>query len=223
MLKIWEGMKLDLILCLLCGYLIGTINPAYLFGRLRGIDIRKGGSGNAGATNAVLLLGKATGFLTAFLDITKAFAICKIAALLFPGLRTAGIVAGCGCILGHIFPVWMGFAGGKGLACLGGVALAYNWKILLLLLAGECILLAFANYICLLTITGSAAFTVAYYVHSGDLLGTALLAVVAVVIFFKHIPNLRRIADGSELKIRYLWDKEGETARVQSKHPDLHL
>ena len=214
---------MNILLCLLYGYLIGTLNPAYLFGRLRGIDIRKGGSGNAGATNATLLLGKAAGFLTAILDISKAFIACKTAGYLFPALASACVVAGCGCILGHIFPIWMGFAGGKGLACLGGMALAYNWKLLCLLLLGEFIIVCFFNYICLVAITGSAAFAAVYWFHSGDLIGTALLAVVAVVIFCKHIPNMKRIADGSELKIRYLWDKEGETKRVQSKHPDLHL
>ena len=214
---------MNVILCLLFGYLIGTINPAYFFGRLRGMDIRKGGSGNAGATNATLLLGKATGFLTAFLDIAKAYIACRTAVHLFPNLIAAGIVAGCGCILGHIFPIWMGFAGGKGLACLGGMVLAYNWKLLGLILLGELILISFINYICLVAITGSAAFTAIYWFQTGEPLGTALLALAAIVIFVKHIPNLKRIADGSELKIRYLWDKEGETRRVQEKHPDLHL
>lgn len=214
---------MNVALCLIYGYLIGTLNPAYLFGRLRGIDIRKGGSGNAGATNATLLLGKAIGFLTAALDIAKSYIACRTAVHLFPALASACIVAGCGCILGHIFPVWMGFAGGKGLACLGGMLLAYNWKLLGLLLLGEFIMLCFFNYICLVAITGSVVFAGIYWGSTGEPTGTALLAVVAVVIFFKHIPNLKRIADGSELKIRYLWDKEGETRRVQEKHPHLHL
>ena len=211
------------ILCLLFGYLIGGVNPAYLMGRLRGMDVRRGGSGNAGATNATLLMGKGVGFLCAFLDIAKAFLVCRIAMSLFPGVENACVVSGAGCILGHIFPVWMGFAGGKGLACLGGMILAYNWRLLLLMLLGEIILICFINYICLVTITGSAAFAAIYWFRSGDLWGTALLALVAAVIFCKHISNLRRIADGSELKIRYLWDKEGETRRIQAKHPELHL
>lgn len=211
------------ILCLIYSYFIGTINPAYIFGKLRGMDIREGGSGNAGATNATLLMGKAVGFLCAFLDILKAFFVCKTAPILFPALAGAGVIAGCGCILGHIFPLWMGFAGGKGLACLGGMLLAYNWKLLCLILLGEVVLLAFANYICLVSITGPIAFTAIYFIQTGDLLVTLLLAAVAAVMLVKHIPNLRRIADGSELRIRYLWDKEGETRRVQEKHPDLHL
>lgn len=216
-------MKLKVIFCLIWGYLIGTLNPAYLFGKLRGMDIRTGGSGNAGATNATLLMGKGVGFVTAFLDIFKAFAACKTAMLFFPGLDSAGVAAGCGCILGHIFPIWMGFAGGKGLACLGGMALACNWKLLCMILVGELILVSFINYICLVAITGSAAFAAVYFFQTGEPVGSALLALVVLVIFIKHIPNLKRIADGSELRIRYLWDKEGETRRVQEKHPDLHL
>ena len=102
---------MNVILCLIWGYFIGTLNPAYIFGKLRGMDIRDGGSGNAGATNATLLMGKGVGFLTAFLDILKAFLACRMALLFFPALESAGVIAGCGCILGHIFPIWMGFAG----------------------------------------------------------------------------------------------------------------
>ena len=214
---------MNVILCLIWGYFIGTLNPAYIFGKLRGMDIRDGGSGNAGATNATLLMGKGVGFLTAFLDILKAFLACRMALLFFPALESAGVIAGCGCILGHIFPIWMGFAGGKGLACLGGMVLAYNWRLLCLILLGELILISIINYICLVAITGSAAFAAVYFLQTGEPIGTALLALVAVVIFIKHIPNLKRIADGSELRIRYLWDKDGETRRVQEKHPDLHL
>lgn len=219
-LEVWD---LNGILCLIYGYFIGTINPAFIFGRMRGMDIRDSGSGNAGATNALLILGKATGVAVAVFDVLKAFLACKTAVRLFPTLAAAGVIAGCGCILGHIFPVWMGFAGGKGLACLGGMLLAYNWKVLCLVLLGEFVLLIFANYICLVAMTGSAAFTVIYFVQSRDPWGTILLAAITVIIFFKHISNLRRIMDGSELKIRYLWDKDGETRRIQEKHPHLHL
>lgn len=208
-------------MCVLLGYLVGTLNPAYAFGKSRGMDIRKGGSGNAGASNALLLMGKVTGVICASIDITKAFLVYRLAARIFPGVEAAGVLAGCGCILGHIFPAWMGFSGGKGLACLGGMLLAHNWKLLMILLAGEIVLLAITNYICLVPITGSAAFTAIYYASTEDLGVTLFLAAVSAVIFIKHIPNLRRIVDGSELRVSYLWDKEGERKRILEKHPEL--
>ena len=115
---------MSVVVCSAMGYLIGTINPAYIFGKLRGFDIRERGSGNAGATNVVLIMGKLAGLVCALLDIFKSYAAYKLARLLFPMLTFAGILAGCACVLGHIFPVWMHFSGGKGLACIGGLILA---------------------------------------------------------------------------------------------------
>ena len=141
------GKKMNVTACIALGYFIGTVNPAYFFSRKKGFDIRKRGSGNAGATNALLTMGKVVGVLCALLDMIKAYFACRLAKHLFPGLQFAGVLAGAACILGHIFPVWMGFRGGKGLACLGGVILGYNWKLFCLMLVFEIILALTVNYI----------------------------------------------------------------------------
>ena len=114
------------ILCCVIGYVLGNFSPSYLLARTAGYDIREEGSGNAGATNAFILLGKNAFFLTAILDILKAFAAYKICALLFPALSVAGPAGGTACVLGHIYPVLLRFHGGKGLASIGGVVLAWN-------------------------------------------------------------------------------------------------
>ncbi len=90
---------IKIIVCCLIGYLLGNFSPAYLFGRLKGYDIRKEGSGNVGATNAFLLVGKHAFFITAALDILKAFAAWKICELLFPALRLAGPLGGAACVI----------------------------------------------------------------------------------------------------------------------------
>lgn len=207
----------------LLGYFVGTFNPAYFFGKLKGFDVRTRGSGNAGATNAMLTMGKVMGVLCALLDILKAFAAYKLAKLLLPQMQFAGILAGAACILGHIFPVWMGFKGGKGLACLGGMILAYNWKLFCVLLAVEVVLTLIVNYICFMPMSASVAFTLIYALTAADLVGTIALLVVTVVIQCKHIENVKRIREGTEFHVSYLWNKEAEIQRLVDKMGDDRL
>lgn len=201
---------------IILGYLIGTINPAYIFGKIKGMDIRQRGSGNAGATNAMLTLGKIVGVVCALLDIIKAYCAYFVAQSLFPDLPPAGILAGVACILGHIFPVWMMFRGGKGLACLAGMVLAYNWKLFLVLLVFEIILAFVVNYICVMAMSASAIFTAIYAFLSANIVGIAALLLVTVVIELKHMDNVKRIMAGTEFHLSYLWDKEREIERVTS-------
>lgn len=209
------------ILCLLLGYVIGNINPSYILSRLKGFDIRNTGSGNAGASNVVLMMGKVAGAVCAFFDVFKAYFAYKAASILFPSLIAAGILAGGGCILGHIFPVWMNFAGGKGLACLGGLILAYNWKLFFIMLTCEIILLCFIDYIAVMTITVAGAFPVIYWFQTGELAGTLLLAVIAVIVFLKHCENLKRICEGAEVRVlHFLINKKGEVERLKDKYPN---
>ena len=129
------NILLQTLACLLLGYLLGSLSPSFLAGKLRGYDVRESGSGNAGASNTVILAGRFAGLIVALLDILKATCAWWLCAALFPGLRLSGILGGVGAILGHMFPLWLRFHGGKGLACLGGVILAYDWRTLLLMLA----------------------------------------------------------------------------------------
>ena len=101
------------------GYAIGNLNPAYVMGLRKGYDIRKKGSGNAGATNLMILEGKKAGAFVMCFDISKAAVSVGLARKLFLQSGYAGEAAGVGCILGHMYPALMHFRGGKGLACLG--------------------------------------------------------------------------------------------------------
>lgn len=114
------------VICAFIGYLIGNINPAYIISRLNGFDIREHGSGNAGASNAVITMGKRVGLFIALFDISKGAVATLIGARLFPRYALAKIISGSFCILGHIFPILMNFYGGKGLASLAGMILSYS-------------------------------------------------------------------------------------------------
>ena len=204
----------SLLTCLLIGYLLGSFSPSFLLGRLKGYDIRKSGSGNAGASNVVILLGKMAGLLVILLDILKAASSWWICQALFPSFPVAGVLGGVAAVLGHIYPIWLRFHGGKGLSCLGGVILAHDPKALLLML-GLALLIGIAtNYICIVTVAMSVIWPVYYWMDTGSVLGAVLLSVPVIPIFCKHLVNFRRIRCGKELRLSFLWKKNQELERI---------
>ena len=202
------------LLCCVIGYALGNLNPAYLLGKRKGYDVRKDGSGNAGASNALILAGKAAFFVTASVDILKAFLACRLCRALFPDLLIAEQLGGTFCILGHMFPAVLHFRGGKGLACLGGVILSWHWKAFLFLLLLAALIAFLTQYICFVAPTISVIFPGLYYYKTSLLYCALVLLIPAAPIILKHVTNFRRIAEGTELRMRYLWDKDGELERA---------
>ena len=223
-------MAWKILLCILFGYLVGGINPSYIIGRLRGFDIRTKGSGNAGASNAVITMGKAVGIGSAIFDIMKAFACYLLAPLIFRGVALAPEIAGVACMLGHMFPVYMGFKGGKGLACLGGVLLAIDWRLFLILLALEILLCIWLDYLCVVPITASILIPILYglfgargvapwLLHAQNgWWGAAILFIATAAMLYRHMQNIHRILIGAEMHFSYIWskDKEAEVARISA-------
>lgn len=213
------NLVLKILICVIIGYLIGTINPSYIIGKIQGFDIRKKGSGNAGASNALIMFGKITGILCAIFDIAKAsFAVFLTSKIIFPDFKLAFIISSVSVILGHMFPFYMGFKGGKGLACLGGVILMYNWIYFLILLACEIVLVLIVDYICFVPLTASVVFPVYYGIIEKDILGATIFLIATASIFYKHIENLKRIRTKSELHFSYLWNKDKEMERMDENN-----
>ncbi len=184
------------------GYLLGCSSMAYYIGLLRKKDIRTAGSGNLGASNATVLFGWGAGVAVALHDIGKAFLAVILARLLFPGLEYAGAAAGVACVLGHIFPVWLGFKGGKGLASYFGMTLALNWKLALLVMAVVILATLITDYISLGAI-GTVLLVPSYTaVTTHNWILTAILCVGTAVMLHKHWENLVRIAKGEEIGLR---------------------
>jgi glycerol-3-phosphate acyltransferase PlsY len=212
---------MPIVISALLGYLIGGINPAYLIAKYKGFDIRKRGSGNAGASNAVITMGKKVGAISAILDIFKAYLAVTIAGVLFPNVSLAKVVMGISCILGHIFPIYMRFRGGKGLASLGGVILAFHPIVFVILLSVELIIVLIVDYICIVPITASVAFPFIYMSMTKDSIGAILYGLLAIVIFSKHIENLKRIRSGTEAHFSFLWRRKKEIERLGGNPDDI--
>lgn len=188
-------------------YLLGSFPSGYVIGRSRGVDLRREGSGNIGATNALRVLGKKWGYLCFALDIGKgalAVWLAKgIVATDFDLVPTqAGIVAAIGALLGHTFPVWLKFKGGKGIATSGGIALALFPPIVFLVSISAWIAIFFATRIVsiasLVATSVLGATLVVLWLRGGD----GALAIVGVamcgLVFWLHRANLSRLAKGTE-------------------------
>ncbi len=200
--------------CILMGYLVGGINPAYIISRIKGFDIRKRGSGNAGGSNAFILMGKLAGLFVILFDIFKAFLVVRLATYLFADAPLALAVTGTSVVMGHIFPPLMGFKGGKGLASLGGVVLAYDWRVFFIMLGAAIILALICDYIFVISISAPICFFLLYGVLEKDLRGALILLIIAVTMFFKHVENIRRVKNGTEAHLSYIWNKDAELERL---------
>lgn len=198
----------------LMGYAIGNFSPAAIIGLIKGYNVHSDGSGNAGASNTVILGGKLAGFLVAVLDIIKAWAAWKLAELIAPNVAFAGAIGGTACTLGHMYPVLMHFKGGKGFACLGGVVLGGMPKMFLPALL-TAIVIAFAcNYICVATCSMWIICPAVYGWLSGDITGALILIALAPLVIYKHKVNFARIKQGKELKMSFLFNKSKELSRI---------
>ncbi|MBR2010319.1 MAG: glycerol-3-phosphate acyltransferase [Clostridia bacterium] len=222
-------MAWKIIVTLLASYLVGSINPSYIIGRLKGIDIRRQGSGNAGASNATVVLGKWIGIFSGVFDILKATGVMLLFPLIFKDVPYLAECAGVACIVGHIFPVFMNFKGGKGLACFGGLVLAIDPRLFGLILATEILLLLLVDYICIVPITAVIIIPIVYGVFGADGLdwlwraaggwwGAAIIGIASVVMLLRHLQNIKRIIKGKEMRFSYVWmseeDKKKELIRI---------
>lgn len=184
------------------GYLLGCSNMALYISKLRGVDLRSGGSGNLGASNATILLGWKAGILTGIHDVLKAFLAVLLGKLLFPQLPFTGAVAGVACVLGHIFPLFMGFKGGKGFASYLGMTLALHWKLALVILVLVGLVTLITDY--LVAGTTLTIVVVPCYLgwESKSWILPLILCLATGVILFKHRHNYVRIFKGTEIGLR---------------------
>ena len=128
---------MERLICLAIGYVCGLFQTSYIIGRMYKTDIREHGSGNAGTTNALRTFGKKAGALTLFGDCFKCVAAILIVKALFRGsygdiLPLLSLYAAAGCVLGHNFPFYLNFKGGKGIAASVGMILAFDWRVFLI-------------------------------------------------------------------------------------------
>jgi acyl phosphate:glycerol-3-phosphate acyltransferase len=200
---------LNFVISVIVAYILGSIPFSYLFGRMRGIDIRQHGSGNVGATNALRVLGTKVGVITLLLDMGKGFLAVQIARELLPGVNDGYyIIVALVAIIGHIFTVFLSFKGGKGVATSAGVFINLLPLPCLLTLLVFLIVVSISKYVSLGSIT-SALFLFGYVLVSNirnnfsEWQYLSVVILVAGFIILRHKANIGRLLAGTENKISF--------------------
>jgi glycerol-3-phosphate acyltransferase PlsY len=206
---------LELGVKILIAYLLGAMLGSLILGRARGVDIRRMGSGNAGATNALRTQGKIFGLLVLVIDIAKGLlAVLWLPTAVLPligidpQLSREWLALACGLavIVGHVYPVWFGFRGGKGAATVVGVVAALDPRLVVPLLISWFLVLVLTGYVGLATMLSGVALIAAVLVlEPGDIPLLCFCVVVVLFVVYTHRSNIARMRAGQESRVRRLW------------------
>lgn len=208
--------------CLIIGYVCGLFQTSYIIGKLHKTDIREHGSGNAGTTNALRTFGKKAGALTLLGDLMKCIIAILLVRLIFGRTESSvmpllSVYAAAGCILGHNFPVYLNFRGGKGVAASVGFVLAFDWRIFLIgavvffalffltHYVSLCSLSAYITALIVMVILGERGAYSMDRSHTLEMYG--VMAALTILAFYKHRENIKRLIQGNENRI-YLGKKK---------------
>lgn len=196
-------------------YLIGSVNFSVLISKkMAGFDVREKGSGNAGTTNMLRSVGKKAAVITLICDILKG--VISIAIAIIVGSIVKNLdkelllqIAGIAVVLGHTFPIFFGFKGGKGVATSLGVLLMTNWQIGLICLVFALVLMALSKMVSLGSVGAAILFPVlVLFIHTNFTVseGSSYLIysiILAVIVAFNHRSNIKRILNGTENKLSF--------------------
>ncbi len=207
---------MERVVCILIGYLFGLLQTGYLYGKIHGIDIREYGSGNAGTTNALRVLGKKAGIITYLGDALKAVFAGIVVELIFrksaPEMMPLLVLySGMGVVLGHNYPFYLHFKGGKGIAAISGMALAYDWKLALCMMVLFILVVVVTRYVSLGSILMMLFFLgflvvkgqLGYYQMEQAYLNEVYMVggLLTILTIEKHRANIGRLLKGTESKL----------------------
>lgn len=200
---------MEYIVSILIGYLLGSSCMAFYISKIKNVDIKGQGTRNYGASNTVYLLGLKAGFIVFLHDFTKAVLAVLIASWIFPDAPYVGVVAGCASVVGHIYPFYLKFDGGKGFASFIGMSVALYplFGLMALLLAAG---FAFAvDYV----VEGTFSFILIipiFALFKGQYIGAAIMFATTLLIFYKHKENITNLVtkNGKEIRIREALSKK---------------
>ncbi len=202
-------MPVLFVLSIIIGYLLGSANSSLIVGKFYGVDIRKHGSGNAGTTNALRVLGKKAAAFVLAGDLLKGV-LSYLVGYFITGSATGGMIAGVAAIFGHVWPVFFGFKGGKGVLTSLAVLLMMDWSVALALLGVFIIIVAITRYVSLGSVIAAILFPIVSTVVGRDGGRIAASAIICVLIVVMHRTNIKRLLNGTESKLGAKKKEEGK-------------
>lgn len=212
------------LICILIGYIFGLFQTSYIIGKMHKTDIREHGSGNAGTTNALRTFGKKAGAMTLLGDCLKCVAAIVVVRLIFAEqgadiLPLLAIYAAAGCVLGHNFPINLGFRGGKGIAASVGFLIAFDWRIFVLCAIVFFVIFFLTHYVSLCSLSCYMVALIALIVrgehgaygmdrpHTLEMYG--VMVFLTCLAFWRHRANIVRLVRGEENKVLVGKSKKG--------------
>ena len=201
-----------IIILIILAYLLGSIPTAVWYGKtFHKIDVREHGSGNAGATNTLRVLGNKAGFIVLFIDLLKGFLATSLSYFssfeigsqsYFNFQMALGITA----VIGHVFPLFAGFKGGKGIATLLGMAIALNWQIALICIVSFITIVWITKYISVGSMSAAilaAVLSFFPYFYYNNLIANTFFCSIAILVVYTHRANIKRLKAGNENKFAF--------------------
>lgn len=190
------------VIAIIIGYLVGCFNLAFIISKVKKVDLQNTGSKNLGASNTFITVGKGLGVLVGACDIFKCTLVVLLIKLIFPELEFLPYIAGVSCVMGHMFPFYLKFKGGKGFASFLGMSLGIHWKYFIVI--GICIIVItlLTKYIVLATMATVISYLIYLFFDTKNWIIVALIAGLSAIIILKHYKNLIRIAKGEEFKFK---------------------
>ena len=206
---------MERLLCLVVGYCFGLIQTSYIIGRIKGIDIRKKGSGNAGTTNAIRTMGWKNGLITMAIEVMKCIAAVLIMRYVFRAsdiVLLLGLYTAAGVVLGHDFPCYLGFKGGKGIAATAGMIIAFgDYRLIILGIVCFFAPVLVTRFVSLGSLCLSSSFLIGmiiigqmgyFYMPQNILIEMYILtSLLTALAYWLHRSNLKRLATGNENKL----------------------
>lgn len=203
---------LKILACIAIGYVLGMIHPSFIISKIKKRNIKEEGTKNYGTSNTFILIGKGWGALVGVIDIGKGALATLIPTWIFPGITYLPYICGCMAVIGHIFPFYLHFDGGKGFAAYIGMMMATNWIFGLIAIATMIILTIIINYMITSTMTIVISFPIFVAAYYQDWIGFAVVLFTTLVIICKHIPNFKKIKTGEEPRFNEVFKKKKEQA-----------
>lgn len=214
---------MERLICLLIGYGFGLFQTGYIYGRMHNVDIHKVGSGNAGSTNALRTMGIKAGIITLLGDCFKCIAAVLVVRGIYAGshadiLPLLSLYAGFGAVMGHNYPFYLGFKGGKGIAATAGMILATDLRMAGLCLIVFIVIVGVTRFVSLGSLTVTVLFVVQLVIAGQmgqfgltqvqlfEMYGIGLLFMLSA--FFQHRANIKRLRNGTENKISFKKKKD---------------
>jgi len=200
-----------IILAIILAYLLGSIPTAYIFGKiLKGIDIRRHGSGNVGATNVFRTVGKVSGIIVLVIDFLKGFIAVTLLPFYLQKFLPEPIASypfniviflGAAAVCGHIWTVFLGFKGGKGVATMAGVVAGLSAAVLFSCLGVWILVFAIWRYVSLASIVVAVILPIFAIASGGDLYFLIFCAIFSIIGIYRHRENIKRLIQGTEKKL----------------------